>query len=235
LQVSKFRIKGKDGASVIKMILAPDPDSFVGYLRVNMEAFLKSRKNMREIYHVLKREGVFSGSYYWFAHLFAREKAYYLNDELQKTGKEADPDVENGVSSLTAETIPQGTQIPDGKIGGKVAVVYGEKEIPERFKLKHRADLEVPINEVQESLDAGAMIEDQYESYTGVIFAPGKQDVRRFQKWLPQSVCERFDLPYRSKENVATKSDVLGILDSLDLGSLNNKEGRKNFGKDIHP
>jgi hypothetical protein len=169
-----------------------------------MKTFLKSRKSIKEIYQILRKEGIFEGSYNWFAHVFSREKAHCLkNDDIETEKRETEEEREK----FTTEKHPPATK--------ENAEEINDDTIPEEYKLKYRANLEVPIDEVREALDAGAQLEDEYQNYTGVIYALGKQDARLFRKWLPQNICERHGLEYQEKGNIAAKADVIELLAKL--------------------
>lgn len=209
---SKFQVKISEGDIVIEEIRKsfkslPGYVTFHEYIKSNMGFFLESGGTAKEIFKILRDRKIYEGSYSWFLRLFLSEKKNYLRKNpitiQEKTG-------ENDYSFEK-----QKNESSPSNIGFEGST----NEIPAKYKLKRRANLEVPINEIQEALYAGAMLEDVFEKHTGVIFAPGGRDARRFQKWLSQDFCKKHDLEYRRKENmiVATKSEVLDLIPQLDL------------------
>jgi hypothetical protein len=226
LAISKFCIAKEHGMSVIKDILNTSSDHllFSEYLRNNMETFVQSRKNAKELYKILKEKGIFNGSYRWFTCLYARERARFF--KIQESGTiymEKEGKRENRVTrkkSLPTAGKNESQERKDHLSMEEISDNREEKEeaIPEQqYRLKSRVDLEVPVDEIQEAINAGARIDEEWGDYTGVIFAPGNRDARRFQKWLPRKVSEKYGLEYREKDKIATKTEVLELIPELDL------------------
>jgi hypothetical protein len=202
------------------------------YIRKNMNRFLCSRKKVHEIYEILREEGIFAISYSWFSRLFAREKIKYLKAENSEAKEEIRKGEEEKEKLFTTEKRLSQKERKDNSEEENVRNFHvttepgapKESMIPEKYKLKLRAVLEVPISEIQEALDAGAKLEDELGSYTGVIFASGKKDARCFEKWLPQDICERYELRYREKKDMANKAEVIRLLTNGEINAPKIKE-----------
>jgi hypothetical protein len=90
LSKRKHYVEREKGLEAVKDILSTERGStFTEYLKENMELFLKSRKNVKEIYTILKEKDIFEGSYSWFRRVFEREKTRIL-EKLKNNNTEMD-------------------------------------------------------------------------------------------------------------------------------------------------